>query len=205
MVPYWPQANGEVERQNRTLLKRLRIGQCIRGEWKTELRTFLMAYNSTPHSITNKSPNHLMGREIRTKIPSLQDVETNPIREQVVERDYQLKMKGKKRVDEVRKARSNDIQVGDKVIQKHMFKENKLTTTFDGKEFDVVDKQGPVVTLSNQDTGEQYDHIVTHVKKVSKEIPSTIEDKNATGSDMMDEGGGQRSRRIIKVPTRYRT
>lgn len=100
-APYWPQANGEVERQNRTLLKRLRIGHSIRGEWKTELRTFLMAYYSTPHSITNKSPNYLMGREIRTKIPSLQDVETNPIREQVVERDYQLKMKGKKRVDEV--------------------------------------------------------------------------------------------------------
>lgn len=86
-APYWPQANGEVERQNRTLLKRLKIGNMNNGDWKSELRTFLRAYNSTPHSTTNKSPNELMGSEIRTKIPSLVDVETMNTREEIVERD----------------------------------------------------------------------------------------------------------------------
>lgn len=93
MAPYWPQANGVVECQNRTLLKRLKIGNASSGEWKSELKRFLRAYNSTPHSTTNKSPNLLMGRQVRTKIPSMEDIETVPVREEIIERDFQMKRK----------------------------------------------------------------------------------------------------------------
>lgn len=71
-IPYWPQANGEVERQNRTILKRLRISQELGKDWRLELRKFLLAYHSTVHPTTGKSPAELMfGRRIRNKLPSI--------------------------------------------------------------------------------------------------------------------------------------
>lgn len=53
-TPLWPQANGEVERQNRSLMKRIRIAQSEK-KWKAELETYLLMYRSAPHSVTERS------------------------------------------------------------------------------------------------------------------------------------------------------
>lgn len=199
-APYWPQANGEVERQNRSLLKRLQIGNSRYGEWKSELKRFLVAYNSTPHSVTNLSPNHLMGRENRTKIPALKDLETAPMREDFVERDFELKRKGKESADSKRRARPSDVQVGDIVLQKNVVKENKLTTKYNSQEFKVIERQGPVVTVENEESGERYARNVAHVKK----IPNGHE---GVSSDVIEEAivdeGSTRPRRCAKIPARY--
>lgn len=71
-TPLWPQANGEVERQNRNVLRRLRIAQATKKDWKEELLTYLSAYRTTPHSTTGVPPGELFrGRAIKTKIPEL--------------------------------------------------------------------------------------------------------------------------------------
>ncbi|KAL9987013.1 hypothetical protein ACROYT_G001247 [Oculina patagonica] len=73
-TPLWPQANGEIERQNRSILKRLRIAQAEGRNWKSEMDNFLVMYRSTPHSTTGVSPAELLfGRRIRTKLPQLQE------------------------------------------------------------------------------------------------------------------------------------
>ena len=59
-TPLWPQANGERERQNRSILKRLRIAQAEGRNWKSEMDKFLMIYRSTPHSATGVSPAELL-------------------------------------------------------------------------------------------------------------------------------------------------
>ncbi|XP_026729531.1 uncharacterized protein K02A2.6-like [Trichoplusia ni] len=56
---YWPQQNGEVERQNRDILKRLKIAQAEKKNWKESLREYMVMYNSTPHSVTGKTPSEL--------------------------------------------------------------------------------------------------------------------------------------------------
>ena len=71
-TPLWPRANGEVERQNRSLLKAMRAAQAEKKNWKSELNKYLLAYRSTPHSITGKSPAELLyGRKLSTKLPEL--------------------------------------------------------------------------------------------------------------------------------------
>ncbi|XP_061190233.1 uncharacterized protein K02A2.6-like [Saccostrea echinata] len=71
-TPYWPQANGEVERQNKTLLKALRTAHVEGKDWKKELPKFLSAYRSTPHTVTVVAPNKLIFRyPVKTMIPSL--------------------------------------------------------------------------------------------------------------------------------------
>ncbi|KAL5006195.1 hypothetical protein ScPMuIL_017353 [Solemya velum] len=62
----WPQANGEIERQNRTLLKSMRIAESQGKDWKDELYKSLLAYRTTPHETTAVTPSKLMfSREIR--------------------------------------------------------------------------------------------------------------------------------------------
>ncbi|XP_055605305.1 uncharacterized protein K02A2.6-like [Uranotaenia lowii] len=73
-IPYWPQMNGEVERQNRSILKRLRIAQELGKNWRKELRQYLLTYHSAIHPTTGRSPSELMfGR--RTPLLSRSSVE----------------------------------------------------------------------------------------------------------------------------------
>ncbi|XP_055522753.1 uncharacterized protein K02A2.6-like [Wyeomyia smithii] len=77
--PYWPQANGEVERQNRSLLKRMKIANALNNDWKAELNHYLELYNNTPHTVTGKAPSELLqSRRLRTKLPCIDDLETIP-------------------------------------------------------------------------------------------------------------------------------
>ena len=55
VTPLWPQANGQIERQNRTLLKAMKIAQAEGKNWKREIYSFLLMYRSTPHSTTGVS------------------------------------------------------------------------------------------------------------------------------------------------------
>jgi hypothetical protein len=68
-VPLWPSGNGEIERQNRSLLKRMKIANAERKTWETELQTYLKMYRSTPHSTTGVSPAELLfGQMCHSKI-----------------------------------------------------------------------------------------------------------------------------------------
>ena len=60
VTPLWPQANGLVERQNRTLLKAIRTAVVERRNWPSSLQTFLLAYRTTPHPATGVSPAELL-------------------------------------------------------------------------------------------------------------------------------------------------
>ena len=48
ITPLWPQANGEIKRQNRSMLKRLQIPQAEGKDYMKELRIYLAAYRATP-------------------------------------------------------------------------------------------------------------------------------------------------------------
>ena len=67
--PLRPQANGEVERQNTSLLKAMRVAHSEGRDWRKELQKFLLGYRSTPHTTTGVSPAKLLfGGEILTVV-----------------------------------------------------------------------------------------------------------------------------------------
>ena len=159
-TPLWPQANSEIKRQNRSILKHLRIAQAEGCDWKSEMDKFLMMYRSTPHSTTGVSPAELLfGRRIRTKLPHLQDFS---IEDEVRDRDSERKEKGKVYADCKRNACESEIQEGDKVLLRQE-KENKLSTPYKQSPFTVVQKNGNSVLVEAD--GVQYRRNVTHVKK----------------------------------------
>ena len=65
----WPQVNGEVERQNTTLLKTLKTVRVKGKDWVQELYKFLVSYCTTPQVTTGASPALMFGRELRSKLP----------------------------------------------------------------------------------------------------------------------------------------
>ena len=74
ITPYWPRANGEVERLMRTLKKHLRTSSADGIPIKQGLYKFLRSYRATPHSSTKIAPAQAMfGRTFRTRIPELSE------------------------------------------------------------------------------------------------------------------------------------
>ena len=55
VTPLHPSANGEIERQNRSLMKRIRNAQAESKDLRKEICTYLFAYQSMPHSTTGVS------------------------------------------------------------------------------------------------------------------------------------------------------
>ena len=144
-TPLWPQANGKVERQNRSLPKSLQIANLEGKNWRTELVTWLAAYRSTPQAATGATPFYLMfGREMRTKLPELRRETVEVPREEVRDRDWSNKLKGKAYADARRGATSKFIRIGDTVLLKAE-KSKEFSTNFRPSPFKVVQKTGTEV------------------------------------------------------------
>ncbi|XP_062706679.1 uncharacterized protein K02A2.6-like isoform X1 [Aedes albopictus] len=166
-TPYWPQENGLVERQNRSLVKRLKISQALKQDWKRDILTYLSMYYSTPHSTTGKTPSELMyGRNVRTKLPSLADLGTAVPSTDYRDRDHQAKEKGKIAEDHRRGAKPSSLEIGDKVHIKRTIPGNKLSSTFNSDVLTVTAKRGPRTTIQNDETGKVYERNSSHLKKI---------------------------------------
>ena len=170
----WPQANGEVERQNSSLLKRIQITHAEKKDWKKELNVYLAAYRALPHPTTGVSPAELLfGRKICTKLPELSDVH---VEQGVRDRDNEQKSKSKIYADSRRGARYSEVLPGDQVLVQQE-KKNKLSTRFSPIPYTVVSKHGNSLIVQSQE-GVQYSRNTTNVKKLLQngETPSVQEE-----------------------------
>lgn len=77
-----------------------------------------------------------------------------------------MKKKGGDWENEKRGAKETNIQEGDTVLKKNMIHRDKLTTTFDEQRFRVMKRNGPIVEIRNENTGESYERNVAHVKRL---------------------------------------
>ena len=126
VTPLWAQASGEVERQNRSLLKSMRIAQAEGKDWRIELVHYLATYRTTLHSVAGVCPEEsLFDRRIRTKLPELRERAVND--EKLRDRDWEKKTKAKIIEATSRGAQPWDLHVGGQVLLKQK-KSNKLST-----------------------------------------------------------------------------
>ena len=180
ITPLWPQANGEIERQNRSMLKRMKIAQIERQDWKKTVRTYLFAYHNTPHSTTGVSPAELLfGRKLRTKLPDLR--ESNVLDEEMRDRDHERKDQGKEYADNRRGAKECEFTVGDKVLLKQG-KGNKLTPAFECDPYKVIEKCGNSVTIQSPE-GVQYQRNLSHLKPHNERKPETASGSQGQSKD----------------------
>jgi hypothetical protein len=162
VTPKWAQANGEVERQNQSLVKRIQIAQAEGLDWKRELLKYVFKYRTTEHATTGKTPAELLfGRKLRGKLPDLSARGGYDL--DVRDRDAEQKGRSKLYADERRGAKPSEVDVGDKILLK-ADKVNKFSTTFQPTPYTVVSKTGNNVMIQSPE-GVQYSRNTSHVKK----------------------------------------
>lgn len=193
-TPYWPQANGEVERVNGMIEKHLKISHLEETEWKWDLRMSVLMYNSTPHSSTGVAPSVLLfGRLIRDKLPA---VSTGPNRliEEAMDRDKVSKRKSADYTDSRRRAKQRELKAGDIVFVKRMIKDNKLASTFSPEEWKIVHRCGSDVTLQSMVSDKIIHRNVAHLKlRTSSRSDSqeeTSDEEEVSTEDIWSSRGG---------------
>lgn len=159
-------------------------------------------YNVTPHGTTGKSPSELLfGRNIKDKIPSINDLVLDEGDEEAKDTDLIKKHKGKEREDAARGSKDCDIRPGDKVLVQNMINPHKLCTRFGIEEFDVVERKGNEVSIMKE--GKVYRRQVTHLKKIIDSpfnnstgvkqsfVPLTLNSESPTSSVVNQEIAGK--------------
>ena len=122
------------------LEKHILTAQAEGKDWKLTIPVMLLNYRSTPHRMTGKTPSSLlMNTEIKTKLPSV--VRQSNDATDVRKKDKAEKERGKKYMDSRRKAKTRNLQVGDKVLvtQKH---KNKFSTKFFPDPMEIIQIHG---------------------------------------------------------------
>ena len=109
---------------------------------------FLRNYRATKHATLNKAPAEILfSRSIKTRLPQMtlksSDMELG-------DTDEYSKAKMKMYADERNNATKSKLTVGDKVLVQQP-KENKLSTPFDPKPYQVTEKKGTMVTARRED------------------------------------------------------
>ena len=128
------------------MLKRLKISQIEKKDWKEELSEYLIMYRTTPHSTTGISPAELLfKRKIRTRLPEIDYYDYDDL--EVRDRDKESKQKSKIYTDEKRRARET-IKEGDRVLLRQE-RENKLTPMFKSQPYEVKSKVGNSVIVKS--------------------------------------------------------
>lgn len=210
-TPYWPSANGEVERQNRSFLKVMKISQLEGSDLEEAMQQYLYMYSLTPHSVTGVAPATLMhGRRFRDLVPHLQ--EEAIFDEEMRDRDLTIKHNTKENRDKRVGAKESSIGVGDTVLMKNMQPQNKLSPGFLPTPGKVVHRYGSTATVETA-TGQQYKRNVAHLKELQQPPAAGVDQRGPESIDSPPVISGQqdqqavagysRQRREIVLPKRF--
>ena len=191
-TPLWPRANGEVERQNRTLLKTLKIAHAEQKNWNIELQRFLLAYRTTPHTTTGESPSKLLfGRDIRSKLPDLALFNENPNQPSAVrDNDSARKQAAKDRSDSRFNAKERDLEPGDKVLVRNDQPTNKLSTPFLPTPCKILDRHGDQLVIEKADHSiirRNLHHAKRFLEEENEEKTDEDEAKDQDAAETADE------------------
>ena len=220
-TPLWPKGNGEVERQNRSLMKVFRIAQLNKFDFKKCIDEYMLMYHSSPHSTTGVSPFELMfNRKMRTKLPDVDDLQyvwselfdnseiINRLTEshdtcqgELRERVLWKQFKTKEYYDSSNKVKERNIQIGDDVLVKNDKKSNKLSVNYYPQPFKVTDKKGSMVELTSPE-GIKYNRNSSFLRKLDNNNDSSEEGKEVmrSGSTVsMDIGKGDSSEKTNEI------
>ncbi|KXJ70388.1 hypothetical protein RP20_CCG023846 [Aedes albopictus] len=165
-TPYWPQANGDVERQNRSILKILRISEVNGTDWRSDLQEANYVYSIIPHPATGRTPAELVfGRRLKDWIPEI-GVGTTDGNEEIRDHDQIYKSRSKARYDVVHGCKDSHFEQNDRVLMRNLLPQNKLAPLYKPTPATVIEKQGNSVVVETDD-GKRYRRNSSHLKRLS--------------------------------------
>lgn len=228
-IPFCPQTNGYVERQNQGITKAVAAAKFEGKSWREGLQRYVHNHNTLiPHSRLKVTPFELLvGFKFRGTFPCLWDPSKELDRTEVRERDAETKLISKKQADSARGARESPIKVGDEVLIAQ-FRKNKTDPTFSNKRYRVIAREGAKVVIMNSN-GVQYSRNVQDIRlapaiadndsseESSTEVTKMLPDRDHSmdcdddlsksnsewRTDELAESRQLRSRDAIKRPERF--
>ena len=166
ITPYWPRANGEVERFNRNLTKVMKNAAATNCSWKKELNLFLGAYRATPHSSTGVAPSQLIFKFNSTSrlilLVKSRRVDRSSDDSKAIGKDNIAKARMKEHGDKHLKVHEAGLQVGDMVLfqppKQRISSKLKPTREIDIYRVDIV--KGSNVTATSTTTNRTINRLV---------------------------------------------
>lgn len=225
--PYWPRANGPVERINREFGQAIKKAKAGNRDWQVAIADWVQFHHNKEHPATKETPSQLMiGRTLREKIPA---IERPPGIIPAKDQNLIYKKMSKQYADAKRHAQWSDLRPGDTVLLRNHDKTSKLDPNFGPDEYEVIKRNGTEVIVENRDLGKTFRRVTNDCKKIQNdndnmmiETPDTepqqSEDENdapevnerpETTMEEMDETPETvqltraRSTRQVKRPARY--
>ena len=148
----------------------MRVAHAEGRDCKKELPKFLLAYRSTAHTTTGVSPAKLLfRREIRAKLPGLEDLRPVSSDTEFLNRDRKGKQKRKDYADNLRGAWESNLKDGDKVLLQQL-KSDKLSPSFEATPYEAVNKHGVHVEIKSP-AGARYRRNITYLQKNEEDKP----------------------------------
>lgn len=210
-TPYKPNMNGEVERFNRNLKKRIQIAYIENQDYREALADYLHSYHNLVHSAIGTTPAMMMFQhEIRDNLPNIRKHSADIIFEEVIENhDY----KKKESIDETNRKRKNQLdslEVGDTVFTKNQGVRPGYVPRFGPTEYRITEKSGSKCTIVTKDHGKKLVRDASHLKKIPdmKEKSDNLVEENRKESAKIDDTvtgkvdmAKTRSGRAVKRPT----
>ena len=194
ITPRYPRANGEAERLNRSINKVVKTAIAESRDWRKAIDDWLLAYRTTPHTVTGQPPAAIMfRRNVNDKLPSVQP--SAPIkvnRTSYRQHDANNKQKGKYYHDKKKKAQPSSIKVGDHVLIRSE-KKGKVTLPWRTTAFRVTAVKGDSILIEDGNHRLMRRHS-TAVKKV----PTTVTAAPNTPATPRKTMEAQRPRRSLK-------
>ena len=145
-TPLWPQANGGVERLNRSIGKILQAAVLEGIDKWSALDEWLLAYRNTPHPATKKSPAELLFRvPPRDTLPDISRPSDADLDTAATELQFRADRCNKAAQD--RRAQPHGITSGQQVLRRNEVR-SKLTPPWDPLPWTVTNVDGDAVQLA---------------------------------------------------------
>ena len=175
ITPYWPRANGLVERVMQPLAKSIRVVGKPSLNYETEICEYTRAYNLTPHSSTLIPPRDLFfkTRTSSVRLPTFHLPHKNindSLHTQAIANDCQAKETSKVNTDFNMKTNNHTFSLGQEVLLKQT-QTNKTMTPFDPVPFKITNIKGSMVEINRN--GRTYARNVALIQPFNRIKPLT--------------------------------
>ena len=166
--PYWPSANGEVERFNRTITKTIQCAVAEHKDWKQELHNFMLAYRTSPHPATGIPPSQLIfNHTVNNGLPTIEKNRNQKPHHS----KYQQKMKSY--TDNKRHATQKNFTIGDQVLVKNHHRDNKTKPYYQSTPYTITEERSFSAILQGRD-GRFIKRNKSHLKKYRHKTPKVF-------------------------------
>ena len=149
VTPYWPQANGEVERFSQPLEKAIQAAVFEGKIWRQELNRFLLQCRTTPHCMTKVPPSELLfNRKIRGKLPSIERKLVVSRHKEARENETTSQAYHKSYANNRRNVKESDIKIVETVLVKQKCEE-KFSFRFTKTPYVIIYRKGTQIVAEN--------------------------------------------------------